>query len=409
MGTFEPIGQSTPTLRQKKEANALETTQQKILDGHLPLLNYALQFGYSYNIWKHIVNTMLEKEQGVPKLHRLRVIHLYKADYNLILGVKWWQVLHHASLQGYLNEGCYGSQPGKEASGKATLHFDNDATSCYNMIPCFLANLASRKYGMHRKICKVQGKTLKEAKYFLKTKFGISEDFIQHSKAHPMFGTGQGSSNSPTYWLFISSTLFDMYDEQANGSTYESPNKWVQVKVKAIGFVDDVQTSVNAFANNALTINQLVTLATRDSQLWHDILTASNQALELPKCGYHAIMYNFVPTGEPAQINNLPSQVILRDVFGHNLNIKQWSNKTAVKYLGALKCPADQKQQYQALKRKCDNLGQIIQCSHLTHAETRCFCWAIYRLSAIYVLPTSYFAKKELDKIQAQAHGAVIS
>ena len=174
-----------------------------------------------------------------------------------------------------------------------------------------MANLASRKYGMHRKVCIVQGKTLEEAKYFLKTKFGISEDFIQHSEAHPIFGTGQGSGNSPTYWLFISSTLFDMYDERAHGSTYESPDKRVQVKVKAIGFVDDVRTSVNAFANNALTIDQLVTLATCNSQLWHDILTASNQALELPKCGYHAIMYDFEPTGEPTLINDLPSQVTL--------------------------------------------------------------------------------------------------
>ena len=50
------------------------------------------------------------------------------------------------------------------------LHFDNDATSCYDRIPCFLANVASRKYGMHRKVCVVQGRTLAEARYHLKTK-----------------------------------------------------------------------------------------------------------------------------------------------------------------------------------------------------------------------------------------------
>ena len=118
-----------------------------------------------------------------------------------------------------LNKGCCGLQPGKEATDallireleyelsrltcKSSLHFDNDTTLCYDRIPCFLANLASRKYGMHKKICVVQGNTLEEARYHLKTKYGVSEEYIQHCKAYPMFGTGQGSGDSPTYWLSL--------------------------------------------------------------------------------------------------------------------------------------------------------------------------------------------------------------
>ena len=101
---------------QSKEAHELEDKRRDILRGHLTLLNYALHFGYSYSTWKSIVNTMLEKDPGFPKIHRLRVIHLYEADYNLILGVKWRQVLHQACALQQINEGCYGSQPGKEAT-----------------------------------------------------------------------------------------------------------------------------------------------------------------------------------------------------------------------------------------------------------------------------------------------------
>ena len=406
------------------EAKQLETTRQQILNGHLTLLNYATHFGYSFDKWKCIVNTMLEKDKGIPKIHRLRVIHLYEADYNLILGVKWRQVLHSAASKGLINEGCYGSQPGKEATDalfireleyelsrltrKSSLHFDNDATSCYDRIPCFLANLASRKYGMHRKICLVQGKTLEEARYYLKTKYGVSEEYIQHCEAHPLFGSGQGSGNSPTYWLFISSTLFNMYDMKAHGSRYRSREGTSEVQVKAIGFVDDVRTSVNAFENNKITLNQLIALASRDSQLWHDILTASNQALELPKCGYHAIIFEFNQTGTPKVIEDPDCRLTLRDKNGNEFDIEKWKTTKATKYLGALKAPANQLQQAQAIKQKCDGFSRVIHCSHLTRSETQCFYWAIYRLSTNYVLPTTYFTKAELHRMQARAHRAMV-
>ena len=147
------------------EAQALKTKQECILQGHILLIDYALQTGYSFNPWKQIVNSMLEKDPGIPKIHHLRVIHLHEADYNLISGVNWRQVLHHTAKTNLINEGGYGSQSGRDATDalfireleykisrltkKVSLHFDNDATSCYDWIPCFLANLASRKYGMH--------------------------------------------------------------------------------------------------------------------------------------------------------------------------------------------------------------------------------------------------------------------
>ena len=58
---------------------------------------------------------MLEKDPGQPKIHHLRMIHLYEADYNLILAVKWRQLLHLACNNGFVNPSLFGSQPGKEA------------------------------------------------------------------------------------------------------------------------------------------------------------------------------------------------------------------------------------------------------------------------------------------------------
>ena len=226
---------------------------------------------------------------------------------------------------------------------------------------------------MHKKICVVQGRTLEEAKYHLKTKYGVSDEYIQHCEAYQIFGTGQGSGNSPTYWLFISSTLFDMYDSRAHGSKYQSYDRLTTVHVTAIGFVDDVRTSINAFKNNQITLDQLIAMAQRDSQLWHDILSTSNQALELPKFGSHAIFFEFNPTGEPTMVEDPQCQITLQDTSGHYFDIPKWKTTKATKYLGAYKAPATQEHQYKALKQKCDKFCRVITCSHLTKIKIECF------------------------------------
>ena len=149
-------------------------------------------------------------------------------------------------------------------------------------------------------------------------------------------------------------------------------------------------------------------MASQDSQLWHDILTSCNQALELPKCGYHAIIFEFKPTGEPIMVEDPQCGITLHDTAGNPFDIPKWKTTEATKYLGAYKAPANQTQQQNILQRKCNDFCRVINCSHLTRTEAECFYWAIYRLSANYVLPTTYFTKDALHKIQAQAHRAMV-
>ena len=157
------------------------------------------------------------------------VSHLYEADYNLILSVKWRQLLQFACNQQFINESLFGSRPGKEAMDakfmralqlemtRMTRHkaifFDNDATSCYDRIGAFIANVISRKYGMNRMVCMVEGNTLAEARYHLKTKLGVSDSFVQHCRAYPIFGIGQGAGDVAFKWLFMDSVLVDIYDK----------------------------------------------------------------------------------------------------------------------------------------------------------------------------------------------------
>ena len=152
---------------------------------------------------------MIHKEAGNHKIHRLRVIHLFEADYNLILSVKWRQQIYAADKDQLVNPGQYGSYPGREAtslcllkelktdisysSRKPIINFDNDASSCYDRIIVNLASLINRKYGQNRHVVMVNADTLRNARYHLKTALNISEEYISHCTAWPLHGTDQGS------------------------------------------------------------------------------------------------------------------------------------------------------------------------------------------------------------------------
>jgi hypothetical protein len=210
------------------EGEILDARRKAIISARVKLINYAIRHRYTFDRWKTIVNVMIQKEPGNNKIHRLRVIHIYEADFNGLIGIKWKELLHNASITQTIHPGQHGARPGHEAttpvfmeelkndisysSRKALINFDNDATSCYNRIIPAIASLLGRRHGLHRDIIFVHARTLKEAKYKLKTVLGVSEDFYSHCEFFPIYGTGQGSANSPVIWTIVSSALFECHE-----------------------------------------------------------------------------------------------------------------------------------------------------------------------------------------------------
>ena len=52
----------------------------------------ALYAGESLHRWKHVQSSMLEKDPGKPNINRLRVIHLFEVDCNLLLKILKYQL-----------------------------------------------------------------------------------------------------------------------------------------------------------------------------------------------------------------------------------------------------------------------------------------------------------------------------
>jgi hypothetical protein len=56
-----------------------------------------------------------------------------------------------------------------------------------------------------------------------------------HHVEFPIFGSGQGSGNSPSIWLFISSTLCDIHQQISHGAKFVSPDGEEEVKITMVG------------------------------------------------------------------------------------------------------------------------------------------------------------------------------
>ena len=139
-----------------------------------------------------------------------------------MLGIKWRVALYQAEAFRELNAGQYGSRPRRNAvdpvfieefqfeishaSRKMIVQTNYDATSCYDRIIPNLATMVNRKYAC--RISLSNARTLEQAEYRVGTELGVSETGYTHSPEYLIYGTGQGSGNSPMIWCFLSSVLF---------------------------------------------------------------------------------------------------------------------------------------------------------------------------------------------------------
>ncbi len=405
------------------------TKAKDIFQAHYSILAHAVKHGRSLKRWQKVANSMIEKEPGNPKIHRLRVIHLYEADYNLLLAIFWARKLvHSAEDSGAFNQNCYGGRPGMSAIEPVFLEelqvslaylsrtnqvvFHNDATSCYDRIVIALANLIARRYGMSEELCAIHGETLAKMKYFVSTALGISEGSYCHTTMTPVHGTGQGSCASPPVWLQICSVLFDCHEQLSTGAEFFSPDRQTVVENSMAGYVDDTKCITNDMnQTHPLPVDTLVTTMQEDTQIWGDLLHASGGALEIPKCNFYVMHWQFDDSGLPRLDAKLDTTIQLENGDRtESVRLRNDSVMQAHKTLGCWKSARrDQKKQETALRARSDNYARIIMSSAVSRRDNWTAYYAIYQTGTTFVLPTSYFAKKQLDRIEMKAVAATLT
>ncbi len=392
-------------------------------------LNLSTQHGYAWRRWRRIVSAKIPKREGILLLDKLRTIHLFEPDFNWILGMIFGKrLLHSANHFHLLHDSQFGSRPGCHALGAVFLKllsyevcrltrtpfasFDNDAKSCYDRIIISMAMYLCQQMGMPLAPCLMVALCLQNARYHIKTKFGISAAYYTSCPDFPTHGPGQGSRMAPLLWLLISCLLFKVMFELCEGATFTNPQHTLSLRRTGDGFVDDVTNVCNFGFPESLTTNfpppALANRLQTEAQTWERLLWSAGGALELTKCFYYLICWKFTKEGRPTMLAHdelhACSIRLTSGLSSTPLAIEHKPATEAHRTLGVWLSPtADSDTQTQHCLARSQQITAGLRSNKLTRTQA----WMAYRHiwipSVGYPLACSNLSPAQLDKIQKSA------
>ena len=129
-----------------------------------------------------------------------------------------------------------------------------------------------------------------------------------------MFSTRQRSTRSMNMWGMIVSRIITLNDKFGHGAKYNNPSGTLKTLILGmISFVDDCNLSNTG--KKYETLQDILNRTQEDAQLWNDLIRASGGALELAKCFYQVIHFEFGKNGTSfasANTSNLHLELIDR-------------------------------------------------------------------------------------------------
>lgn len=391
-----------------------------ILKVHLNLLNFCAVSGYSLSRWSKIVTTIIPKDHGSFKLHRLRVIHLYEADLTALLSTWSRRMVHHSEALNLLHPGSFGSRPGRTSTDPpyiSLLQFEtahlsrtslanapNDASQCFDRIIPNSAVLSSMAHGMPPSAARCIGHTLSSARYFLKTSLCESSTYWSHSSTTPIYGTGQGSAISPSLCCITYSDLFHTFDSMFPGSKYQNLSNQNITTITNTSFVDDTTTSFNdLLAPSAMSTLELASHIQQHLQGWSDLLYIYGGKIEYSKTIVQFLTWDYSSDGTPfiPPASSIP--ISIYDSATHSDHyIQSTSAQEAYKVLGFHISPCLSFQtQFETLLAKAHKIANSVSGSSLSHKEALLAYFSVYAPAICYVLPLTCFNHKQCHQISS--------
>jgi hypothetical protein len=203
------------------------------------------------------------------------------------------------------------------------------------------------------------------------------------------------------------------YSSQQPFLTFTSPDGTSTVRITMVGFVDDSTGSCNDFQpQTQASISELSLRMQSDAQTWNDLLFCSGGKLELPKCSFHVLHFDFKANGTPvASVDPLQDHITIKDSSsGSMIPIQAKRPFEPHKTLGHFKSPSgNQQAQLQAIIHKAKRIATLISTSPVSRYGALLAYHTVYVPSVKYPLPQSFFTKPRLEKAQASTMGPILA
>ena len=382
------------------------------------LCDAALQKGFYLHRWKSVVEIMIYKKPGNIELESLRIINLFEADFNLLIGIVFGRrAMSYQSKNKIIHKDQYG-RPGGECPDVAftkILHyhmshytktalgsFESDAASCFDRIVMSLAFICYRIWGTDPLPIQMWEKTLYNIEHHVKTGFGTTRKYNKYSAENPIIGPGQGAKSAGAACTIITTPMLRIYDKLAHGLQFCDPTQQLEYVNKAKMFVDDTSKYMNNFKQwlqAPPTAEQVADLIQHDAQIWERCLWTTGGLLKLPKCLYYSMIWEFdnkgIATLTPA--SKLPSITLTSGDSNTTTTITQYDCTKTHKTVGHHFSPTlDSKDALTKLKTTASFFSTQIMTSFLSRYETWIAYFSVFLPRMIYTFACTAYTKKNL-------------
>ena len=412
------------------DAPTIQEQATEILRAIHGLANSAAVGGFYLRRWTQVVNVMIYKKPGCIELDKLRVIHLFEADFNLMIGILFGRrAMYHQSDNGLLHPGQYG-QPGGECQDAAmckVLHnhiahfsktplgqFESDAKACFDRIVMDFALLCFHSTGAPPGPLRMWEQTLFHIIHTVKTAFGTSQLQYGYEPDSPIIGPGQGSRGGPASCATSTGVLIEAMDRLCHGLSFCNPSQDIHYTAVVKMFIDDATNSTNRFKDwlhSPPSADTLLQMLQHDAQTWERCLFTSGGLLNLGKCLFYLMLWRFDSEGRASLVpaTELPDMTLTSGYSSQPSMIRPTNCSDPHKYLGDTMAPNLQmKSALNILQEKVRQYSTRLLTGNIDRRDTWIAYFAVLIPGLTYTLSVSHHRIGTLDKLQSPATRATL-
>ena len=366
--------------------------------------------------WKKTVTTLMEKDTGKPRIHRMRAIHIIEAEVQFLAKLFYCKkLMENAEKHDIITKQQYGGRKDQQAQSAVinkllyyniahqqvmnAAFIDDDARNCYDRIITALSAVEMRSWGQSFEEAEFSINFLQQQEYHVRTGLGITHDSYNYNREEPTHGSGQGIGWAGVKFTRTSDTLSKIMSKKCEGMTFSDPEQECTIERNADFFVDDTALGV---ANSHMSAEEVLLQLQRDQQKHAYLLFATGHKLALDKCHYYWVSFERDGVKHRHKlIHELPGDLKVRPGYDKNEEtIKRNQPFEAHKTLGChIAVDMNQKGQIRTLKKKIQEWCKKMHTSYLNETDMKYAYNGYVKMAIKYILSTTNMTYAQCDKL----------